>query len=208
MVGWCNGRHWGLRSPCLMACGFDSRPDHCPFAGPKKHRPGQARTISLAARQGRDNLSGSFFLALLEVTMLRLPSKLTMMIVEDDKMIGRMIKDYFSPMAYDFIVVDNAEDALDLALIQNPNVLITDIMMPGKDGIWLIKGLRTFLEFATMPIIAVTAAGPDTREAAMKAGAHMVLEKPIKREALLEAVSTLLRASPFVKRPTSDTGHP
>ena len=132
--------------------------------------------------------------------MLRLPSKLKMLIVEDDVMIGRMIKDFFNSMAYEFFLATDGKQGLDICLKEFPNVVITDLMMPGWDGYWLITELRKLPEFAVTPIVAVTGGTEDMKKRALEAGAHVVLSKPIDREKFTETVDMLLRSSPFVKR--------
>ena len=130
------------------------------------------------------------------------PTFLKMLIVDDDVLIGEMIKDYFNAEGdkYEFLSAEDGEEALKICLEQRPHILITDIMIPKMSGIELIKHLRGMTEFAVMPIIAITAGSEDMKAQAVKAGAHMVIEKPINRKDLVKKVNELLLATPFIDR--------
>lgn len=130
------------------------------------------------------------------------PKGLKILIVEDDRMIGKMVRDLLSNWeeGHTFFSAVDGEEAWDLCKREHPDVVITDIMMPKMDGIALITMMRSQLEFSVTPIIAVTAGGEDLKNAAIYAGAHMVISKPIPEGELLKAVDTLLKASPFLKR--------
>lgn len=130
------------------------------------------------------------------------PTFLKMLIVDDDALIGEMIKDYFKAegIPYEFLAAGDGEEALKVCLEQKPDILITDIMIPKMNGIELIKRLRGMADFAVMPIIAITAGSEDTKTQAINAGAHMVIEKPINRKDLVKNVNELLLATPFIDR--------
>ena len=126
------------------------------------------------------------------------PTKLKMLIVEDDKLIGRLIKDFFKHHDYEFLAAEDGEEALRLCLEQKPDVIITDLMIPKMNGVQLIETLRSMPEFAVIPIIACTAGGTDLQEQARTAGAHLVVTKPINAEELIKRVDELLMASPYL----------
>lgn len=128
------------------------------------------------------------------------PKNIKFLIVEDDKMIGKLVRDLLSKNEGDaFFSAVDGEEAWDICKREKPDVVITDIMMPKMDGIALITMMRSTPEFAVTPIIALTAGGEEVRNAAIYAGAHMVIRKPIPQEDLLKAVESLLVASPFIK---------
>ena len=139
---------------------------------------------------------------------MKRPDKIKMLIVEDDRLIGRMIKDFFEMEgeSYVFLAAESGLEAFDLCLKEKPDVIITDLMLPGMDGIQLIRQLRELSDFAVTPIVACTAGGPTMESDAMDAGAHMVLAKPIDQKALVSAVDSLLKVSPFLKPPLLAAG--
>jgi len=128
------------------------------------------------------------------------PTSLKMLIVDDDLLIAIMLKDFFKGMDYEIHTACDGQEALDVCLALKPDFIITDIMLPTMSGIELIKKLRSMPEFAVLPIIAFTAGSSQMREEAKLAGAHMVLEKPIRRMELLQKVDELLHATPFIAR--------
>lgn len=94
----------------------------------------------------------------------------------------------------------NGEEALSLALQQNFDLLITDILMPEKDGLELIVDLRhTNTE---IKILAMSAGSRfDATHYLKKAhdsGANLTLLKPFNRQEMLEAVNFLLPATECV----------
>lgn len=123
-----------------------------------------------------------------------------MLIVDDDEFIVTMLKEFFTGLDYEFITAADGEEALFQCIEKRPDILITDIMIPKMTGIELIKKLRNIPDFAVMPIIAITAGSRAMQDEAAKAGAHMVLEKPIRRAVLLKKVDDLLHATPFIPR--------
>lgn len=148
---------------------------------------------------------GPSFLALLLVAIpmygrgMR-PTSLKMLIVDDDAFIAIMLKDFFKGQDYEIFTAADGEAALALCLEKRPDFIITDLMLPQMSGVELIKRLRGMHDFAVTPIIALTAGSSVMRDAAKDAGAHMVLEKPIRRIDLQQKVDELLAATPFVSQ--------
>ena len=128
------------------------------------------------------------------------PTSLKMLIVDDDKFIAIMLRDFFKSQDYEIFTAADGEEALAACLEKKPDFIITDLMLPQMSGVELIKKLRSMEEFAVTPIIALTAGSSATRDAARDAGAHMVLEKPIRRIELQQKVDELLAATPFVSQ--------
>lgn len=74
-----------------------------------------------------------------------------------------------------------------------PDLLVTDLMMPGMDGEALLRALRADPAAAGLPVLLLTArAGDDDRGRALAAGADAVVHKPYQRQALLDCVRALL----------------
>lgn len=128
------------------------------------------------------------------------PTSLKMLIVDDDELISVMLRDFFKGKDYEIFTAANGVEAFKSCLEHKPDFIITDIMLPEMSGIELIKKLRSMNEFAVTPIIAFTAGSLNMRDDAKKAGAHMVLEKPVRRLELLQKVDELLEATPFINR--------
>lgn len=81
-------------------------------------------------------------------------------------------------------------EALELYLRRHIDVVVTDMVMPGGDGLGLISALKNVAPNAR--IIAISGKSRSQLEASTLFGADKVLEKPIERDVLLGAVAELL----------------
>ena len=91
----------------------------------------------------------------------------------------------------------SAEAALRMARIMVPDVVICDLSMPGKDGYWLIRQLRTLWwdHPRAVPAIAITAyRETHDRNKAIRAGFNEYLEKPVDPFALLAVIGRIVSA--------------
>lgn len=129
--------------------------------------------------------------------------KLRMLVVEDDNLIRKLLMSYFDPEIYEFVEADDGQDALKHVLNSRPDVILTDLMMPKLGGAGLIRTLRQMKDFATLPIIALTAGGDDVQAEAKAAGANIVLTKPLNKAQVVTLVEELLSLTPFVRQPES-----
>jgi len=123
-------------------------------------------------------------------TSLRAP---LILIVEDDPETREF---YSDALARDGFVIDqahNGHQALEKALQSSPNLILTDIAVPGIDGIELCKRLRSDARTRAIPVLAVTGYG-DRRypDRARIAGADRVLIKPCDAEMLVREARLLL----------------
>jgi len=98
----------------------------------------------------------------------------------------------------DVRAASSAARAHDLATSWRPDVVLTDLAMPGEDGFMLARAMRTMFaeQRATVPMIAVTADGtPESRARAVEAGFDLYLTKPVSPPELTNAVAGLARRS-------------
>jgi len=114
------------------------------------------------------------------------------LLVEDDQDTREMYSEYLS---YSGLRVDEAPTgfrALQCAREHTPDVVVTDIWMPGMDGLELSRRLRSEEPTRDVPIIAVTG---NPTERAREAGCDMMLEKPCTPDQLLHAIEDVLDKS-------------
>ncbi|MBI5366186.1 MAG: sigma-54-dependent Fis family transcriptional regulator [Planctomycetes bacterium] len=118
----------------------------------------------------------------------------TILIVEDEVNLGRVLAGLLEQAGYRAIVVGRAEEALPRLADPELGLVLTDLRLPGLDGLELLaRAARTRPE---LPVILMTAYGTiQTAVAAMKGGAGDFLVKPVDREALLFAVGKALRGA-------------
>jgi FixJ family two-component response regulator len=114
-------------------------------------------------------------------------------IVDDDEAVRLALRSLVRSLGYVSNVFASAEEFLDSSQLNETSCLISDIQMPGMNGIELQNRLR-ILDHCT-PIIFVTAF-PDERNRAraLEAGAIGFLEKPFEGRAMIMLIETALRA--------------
>jgi CheY-like chemotaxis protein len=119
-----------------------------------------------------------------------------LLVVEDDK----DARDVFCAMLdYEGAMVlgtSSAEEALAVLKTVRPHAIITDIVLPGRDGFWLLEQLRRSQRMQTIPVVAVTAVAG--REEILDAGFDAYVAKPVRPEGVADAVlaALALRADP------------
>jgi len=115
------------------------------------------------------------------------------LIIDDDQRLCRMLKEYLETngMSVDIL---NSGDRVGAALaVRSPDIIILDIMLPGKDGLEVLKELRG--DYDT-PVIMLTAKGEDTdRIVGLELGADDYLAKPFNPRELLARIKAVLRRS-------------
>lgn len=114
------------------------------------------------------------------------------LIVEDNKevnnYIGTLLKD-----EYTIIQAVNGEEGIKLALEYVPDIIISDIMMPIKDGITLCNTLKTDERTSHIPIILLTAkSGEENQIKGIKVGADAYITKPFNNDLLVLKVEQLI----------------
>jgi signal transduction histidine kinase len=92
--------------------------------------------------------------------------------------------------------VSDGRQALEHALQHPPDLILSDIMMPGMDGFALLKALRSEAATSTLPVILLSArAGEESRVEGIESGADDYLVKPFSARELLARVTTHLEMS-------------
>lgn len=116
------------------------------------------------------------------------------LIAEDEIIIAKALKLMLEKNKYTVDMVNNGSDALDYALMLDYDLLVLDIMMPGMDGIEVLKKVRA-QKIAT-PVLFLTAKSEIAdRVAGLDAGADDYLSKPFDSSEFLARVRALLRRS-------------
>lgn len=108
---------------------------------------------------------------------------MTVLVVEDEALQARSIKRSLERQDYEVLVASSAEDGLDVITTHHPDVVLTDLRLPGMDGLALLKRVREMEEAAQ--VIMMTAHG-NVRIAveAMRLGAYDYVTKPLDLEEL------------------------
>ncbi len=111
----------------------------------------------------------------------------TILLVEDEANVLKMLERFLAP-SYRCFSVTSAKDALELVKNEREiDVVVTDVRMPGMDGLQLIRAIRRMRPH--LPAIAMTAYGSEeTAVEALRAGASNYLRKPFKSQEFLAVV--------------------
>jgi len=114
------------------------------------------------------------------------------LIVEDNTDLVSLLSQILG-LDYNLLIARNGQEGIDLAIEQIPDIIITDVMMPQKDGYELSYTLKNHELTSHIPIIMMSArTGRDSRMTGMRQGADVYLEKPFQPEELETLVGALL----------------
>ena len=126
------------------------------------------------------------------------------LLVEDDRQIAEYVAAGLGEEGYTVDRADNGRDGLFLATDSQFDLVVLDRMLPGMDGLTLLKALRA-AEVAT-PVILLSALGnTDDRIAGLTAGADDYITKPFSFGELLARIQALLRRAAGGVRQAQDT---
>ena len=115
------------------------------------------------------------------------------LIVEDDPQSRDGYAEFLERGGFRVAQASNAEDALAQSLAMVPDVIITDIALPGRDGFALATEIRGEERTQRIPVVAMTAYwAPDVHERADKAGITAILAKPCQPEHLIAELNRVL----------------
>lgn len=124
---------------------------------------------------------------------INIPTMNRVLLIEDDESMRRVLEQSLEQAGYAVTAVVDGGVGLRSFRAQPADLVITDLVMPGEEGISIIIRLRE--EFPNTPIIAIsgsTVRAPQYLGMALKLGATRGLEKPFTRETLLAIVHELL----------------
>ena len=86
----------------------------------------------------------------------------------------------------------NGQTALNAALATAPDVIILDVMLPGLDGLEVLRRLRADARGQSLPVLILTAKGQrEDRELALSNGANLFITKPFSNAEVIAAVVAL-----------------
>lgn len=123
------------------------------------------------------------------------PASAHVLVVDDDPDLLRLLSMRLRSSGYRVSAVDSAEAALSRVAIERPDLVLSDVRLPGRDGLALFDELRQ--HHPALPVILLTAHGtiPDA-VAATARGVSGYLTKPFDSQALLEKIRQALALAP------------
>jgi DNA-binding response OmpR family regulator len=116
------------------------------------------------------------------------------LMVEDTPHLSEEIADILRLEGYRVTIAHNGQRALELLPGSNPDLIITDLLMPGMDGFELIQQVRSMASFKSVPILIFSAKSSDVDKLRGKeAGADAFIGKPCKAFELVASINSLLK---------------
>lgn len=118
----------------------------------------------------------------------------TILIVEDSPSEMELMSHYLREGGFLVLNATGAKQALEVALEQKPNIILTDVVMPGMSGFELCRSLKKNPITQKIPIIICTSKNQEIdRLWGMKQGADAYITKPFSREQLIQSVKSISR---------------
>ena len=116
----------------------------------------------------------------------------TMMIVEDNDEMRSYLNDLFCGI-YNVVLANDGEEAMKFIKISAPDMVVSDVMMPYKDGFQLCREIKESKEFCHLPVILLTAkSGTENMVEGLGSGADGYIQKPFDPQHLLALSKSIL----------------
>lgn len=116
------------------------------------------------------------------------------LVVEDNEDLREYISESFTDL-FEVKLASNGQEGLEIAHIVQPDIIITDIMMPVMDGLEMTRQLKADIQTSHIPVIVLTAKDSELdREDGYTAGADSYLTKPFSTHLLISRVNNILRS--------------
>ena len=117
----------------------------------------------------------------------------TVLIVEDNELNMKLFRDLIEASGYETIRTRNGLEAMDLARIHHPDLILMDIQLPEVSGLEVTKWLKEDDELRSIPVVAVTAfAMKGDEERIRQGGCEAYISKPISVSKFIETVRTYI----------------
>jgi DNA-binding response OmpR family regulator len=114
------------------------------------------------------------------------------LVAEDDEDTRQMMCRTLERQGFEVLTAEDGLKAYELALSLRPDLIITDVSMPGADGAHLVRRVRDTEQIAATPIVVTTGFGTGSATLTLTAGADAYEPKPVNPVSLLETVRRLL----------------
>ena len=107
--------------------------------------------------------------------------KIKILVIDDQRIIGEFFNITLGAKGCEIVVVDDPLKAVEVVRQGSFNIIFLDIVMPGKDGIEILKEVKML--FPELPVVMMSGySTSEQRGQAMKLGAYACLQKPFQAE--------------------------
>src|SRR5208282_3760196 len=131
-------------------------------------------------------------------------AKATILVIEDDPDIRELLSFSLSKEGWTILLASDGEEGLAVLRSANPDCVILDIMLPGMDGLEILRALKADGALKRLPVIMATAKGEESDiVAGLELGAEDYVVKPFSPKVLAARIRSALRRA--ASRPTGDS---
>jgi CheY-like chemotaxis protein len=121
------------------------------------------------------------------------PNSPTILLVEDYQETRTMLRTWLERRGYRLVEAGDGQEAVDLAPLAHPDLILMDLRLPELNGIAATRRLRQHADLKNVPVVVLSALDPAMfREAALSVGCVEYLTKPIDLDKLEELLVRLL----------------
>ena len=121
----------------------------------------------------------------------------TVLVCDNEAPLRALVRAALNPGGYRIVEARDGNESVELARAELPDVIVLDMMMPGRSGLEVLEGLRDDPALATTPVVMLTARAQAADEAAaVDAGADHFLSKPFSPLELADLVAELAVEQP------------
>ncbi len=115
------------------------------------------------------------------------------LVVEDNARSRRLVRDLLDLHGFEVVEAETAEQGLDAARQQRPDLVLLDVQLPGMDGVGALQALRADAELKTIPVVAVTAfAMRGDEDRFLSEGFDSYISKPIDVRTFVDQLCDVL----------------
>jgi len=136
-------------------------------------------------------------------------AKATILVIEDDPDIRELVSYNLGKEGYTVVGAETGEHGLSVLSTTNPDLIILDIMLPGSDGLEVLRTLKRSSSSERIPVIMTTAKSEDSDiVAGLELGADDYVTKPFSPKVLIARVRAVLRRVAEKSQPRTGKGEP
>ena len=119
----------------------------------------------------------------------------TILVVDNSRINIELVKSIFEPFGYEIIAAQNIRDGLSLAREQPPDLILSDLHMPGGDGFEFIREVKADPELSSIPFVFISSTvwGNKDQIDGLILGAQKFIVRPIEPQELLREVEACLK---------------
>lgn len=125
------------------------------------------------------------------------PLNQTLLLVDDDENFRNQQVEYFENLGYNILTASNGEDGWEQVKNNKINLILLDVVMPGKNGSWLVETVRDSDEFKNTPIIIFTnlSHGENVGKILIKGISRMLVKENTSQIELAQTIREVLISS-------------